>query len=218
MSTPDSRFDPLRLPALQNFRLAVWGNDDVFKKTITRPSGENLRTLEYLEFGNHLRAVQFFCDAIHESKLLVVQEYREAMVNLQMEGPAYKNGACIVGQPGIGKSSFIAYAVIELLRKKQSVAVQVPWDNNFPQYLYFSANAVSLHRDTDLGPLISGLWAFSNSDNIIEIPTAAFTRTPGVRTFQVASTRQQYREWSKECKVRLYVMDLWSIEEIEDLA
>ncbi|KAF8554081.1 hypothetical protein OG21DRAFT_1131965 [Imleria badia] len=214
--------DPKRFLPLENFRMAVWGNDDIFKKTMKRPSGENLRTVEYLDFGDHLRAVQFFCTAIHESKLLVVQEYREAMVNFQMEGPEYKNGACIVGQPGIGKSSFIAYAVIELLRKKQSVAVQVSWNHPGGGYLFFSETSVSHHSGTDLGPLESHtprVWAFSDSNDIIKEPIAVFSQCPSVRTFQTLSpARLHSQDWWKEWSVRRYIMDLWSDEEIEDLA
>jgi hypothetical protein len=52
-----------------------------------------------------------------------------------------------------------------------------------------------------------------------EIPTVAFTDTPGVRIFQTTSPiADHWRERTKQEDVELYFMDLWSTEEIEDLA
>ncbi|KAI9569036.1 hypothetical protein HD554DRAFT_2094864 [Boletus coccyginus] len=72
-----------------------------------------------------------------------------------------------------------------------------------------------------MDPLISypGIWAFSDSNHVVQVPTVAFTDTPRIRTFQTASSRNdRHKGWMKETDVVPYFMDLWSAEEIEDLA
>ncbi|KAI9569721.1 hypothetical protein HD554DRAFT_2327986 [Boletus coccyginus] len=163
MSAPEH--NRIRLPALERFRDAVWGNRDIFTERVTRQSDPNPRIVEYLDFHEHRDAVGYICNAMQEEKLLVVQEYRDAMNNLRIDSQIYKKGACIIGQPGIG------------------------------------------------------IWAFSDSNHIIRVPTVAFMHTRGVRTFQTTSPRDdRHKEWTKQTGVKLYFMDLWSTEEIEDLA
>ena len=103
----DTTSDIGRLTVLERFWSDVWGNECILKKQATRRSGSDSRTLEFLDFGRHVEAVELFCPATRgERLLLVVDEYREAMRNFQIEGnpPPFKRGACITGQPGIGKT------------------------------------------------------------------------------------------------------------------
>ena len=88
------------LTILERFRVAVWGDEHIFEKS-ARQQGS--RVIDYLDFGNHLYAVNVFCDAVRSPRLLILKEYREAMKNLGVEGSIYRDGACILGQPGIGK-------------------------------------------------------------------------------------------------------------------
>ena len=92
-----------RLLLLEAFRADVWGNEFIFTQKIDRQSGSNLRTVEYLDFGSHLRAVQLLCRAVTHEKLVVFQEYRDAIDEFEKEDSDYWKGACILGQPGIGK-------------------------------------------------------------------------------------------------------------------
>ena len=93
-----------RLAALERFRHAVWGNRDIFTERVTRQSGPNPRIVEYLDFREHRDAVRYICNGMREDKLLVVQEYRDAMNNFRIDSQMYYDrGACILGQPGIGK-------------------------------------------------------------------------------------------------------------------
>ncbi|KAI9463500.1 hypothetical protein HD554DRAFT_2175595 [Boletus coccyginus] len=202
-----------QLAALEHFRDAVWGNKHIFTKTVTRHQSEtNLRIVEYLDFSKHEGAVHSICSTMEEEKLLVIQEYREAMSNFRIDSPKYKKG----------KSHFILYAVVELLRERQPVAIQVTWnENQRSQYILLSENGVYHYDHTAVDPLTShpGIWAFSDSNEYVLAPTVAFTKTLGVRTFQTTfPDRKRYKEWTKETGVRLYFMDLWSTEEIKDLA
>ncbi|KAI9462574.1 hypothetical protein HD554DRAFT_2175900 [Boletus coccyginus] len=215
-SSPDSeQFNVL----LEAFRRDVWGNPSIFVQKSESPHQPG-RTVEYLDLESHLAAVQLFCGALMRKELLVIQEYRNAMDKFKSDDVPYKNGASIVGQPGIGKSIFIAYAVIERLREKQPVAVEIAWGGPPGAYVLFSEHGVGIHSHSDpsLDAYIPDIWAFSDSTASAPIPSTAFLATPNLRIFQTASPDpKNWKRWTKEMQVKLYIMDLWSVEEIEDL-
>ena len=90
-----------RLVELEAFRSDAWGRNSFIKQS-TRVSGSKIRTFEYLDFGKHHLAVQHFCSTLNK-KFIVFEEYRTAMRRFKEEDMVYKNGACIIGQPGIGE-------------------------------------------------------------------------------------------------------------------
>ncbi|KAI9462581.1 hypothetical protein HD554DRAFT_2316319 [Boletus coccyginus] len=203
---------------LEAFRRDVWGNPSIFVQKSESPHRPG-RTVEYLNFESHLAAVQLFCGALMRKELLVTQEYRDAMDKFKSNDLSYKNGACITGQPGIGKSIFVAYAVIERLREKQLVAVETAWGDHPGAYVVFSEHGVGIHpRSTLLRAHVPDIWAFSDSTALAPIPSPAFLATPHLRIFQTASPNPtHWKCWTKEKQAKLYIMDLWSTEEIEDL-
>ena len=91
-----------QLILLEAFRADVWGNEHIFKEQRTRQSESNIRTIECLNFGKHFAAVRSFCLAVEDTTIIVVQEYINAMNTFKSGGSAYRKGACILGQPGIG--------------------------------------------------------------------------------------------------------------------
>ena len=103
----DLAYSSSRLSLLEAFRLAIWGNDSIFLKQSARRSGSTMRTIEYLDFGEHLEAVQIFCHALADRKLVVFQEYRDAMYKFRNDFVYYDKGAFIMGQPGIGETRCI---------------------------------------------------------------------------------------------------------------
>ncbi|KAI9462576.1 hypothetical protein HD554DRAFT_1450554 [Boletus coccyginus] len=203
---------------LEAFRRDVWGNPSIFVQKSESPHRPG-RTVEYLDLESHLAAVQLFCGALMRKELLVTQEYRNAMDKFKSNDLLYENGASIIGQPGIGKSVFIAYAVIERLREKQLVAVEIAWGDPPGAYVVFSEHGVGLHpRSTLLRAYVPDIWAFSDSTALAPIPSPAFLATPHLRIFQTASPDpKRWKRWTVERQVELYIMDLWSVEEIEDL-
>lgn len=98
-----------RLTLLETFRADVWGNEHILREHRTRRSGTDIRTVGCLDFGKHLKAVQSFCPAIKDTTLIVVQEYIDAMNVFKSGGSGYENGACIIGQPGIGTTRILTY-------------------------------------------------------------------------------------------------------------
>ena len=81
---------------------------------------------------------------------------------------------------------------------------------------------MTLWTEEDTAPLLRhpGLWAFSDSNDDVLYPIVAFRkRFLDVRVFQTTSPAEpRWKEWTKQRRVRLYTMDLPSIEEIEDVA
>ncbi|KAF9236136.1 hypothetical protein BU15DRAFT_50502 [Melanogaster broomeanus] len=142
------------------------------------------------------------------------EEYRLAMEAL--EGEKYLRGAVVLGQPGIGKTFFLIYALIERLRKKQSTAFQY-----FPDvYLLFTETGVTAYATNDAEPLVSrhGIWALADSNADTIQPADAFRR-PKIRTIQAASPdTKRWKEWRKQHKARVYIMDNWTKGELSALA
>ena len=123
-------------------------------------------------------------------------------------------------RPPLGKSCFIAYAVVERLRKEQPVAVQVQPENSAESYVLFSEKGVSLHSGYSEDPLRSyqGIWAFSDSSPYVNVPAVAFLNAD-VKVFQTTSPKiSRWKEWTKQKMIRCYIIDVWPPEEISALA
>ncbi|KAF8438088.1 hypothetical protein L210DRAFT_2305345 [Boletus edulis BED1] len=203
---------------LKNLRDAVWGDQTIFKnqRDLSDAGMDHSHIVDYLDFGEYLTAIKVIAPTVRSARFLVREEYRLAFKAFE-EDALYSGGACVMGQPGIGKSCFIAYAVIERLRNKQPVAVQIHDES----YALFSEAGVSLHSSRDQEPLRTnqGIWAFSDSNADVDIPAFAFRNTPDVKVFQTTSPKiRRWKEWTKQSMITRYIMDVWSSEEITALA
>lgn len=92
-----------RATLLTKLRDKVWGDEVVFKQQLnwTDPGPEHSHTAEYLDFGEHLTAIQVIAPTVFEPQFLVREEYRHAIETFEQDD-VYNKGACIMGQPGIG--------------------------------------------------------------------------------------------------------------------
>ncbi|KAH7886488.1 hypothetical protein F5I97DRAFT_1788978, partial [Phlebopus sp. FC_14] len=143
------------------------------------------------------------------SKFLVRKEYLLAMEAFDV---GYETGSVIIGQPGIGKTYFLIYALIERLLQGKPVAFQL--DRH--RYALFAEAEVTLHDAArSRTPLWrSDLWALSDSNEITILPADAFQSTADIRIFQATSPAfKRWKGWSKQRNVGRFVMDVWSIEE-----
>ncbi|KAF8127068.1 hypothetical protein EV363DRAFT_1347083 [Boletus edulis] len=176
---------------LEEFRRVVWGNPTVF-------------TVNTTHLGHHIGALEHISDAVHEGYILVAEEYRNAMSEFRNNIQHYKKGACIFGQHGIGKSTFLVYAIIERLRERQPVAVQVPLSGQKGPYILFTRSGTTIHNHDD--PTLHNY---------------AFRVAPGsdehIRVFRTSSSADKHWGWSVTSGLCAYIMDLWSFEEIENL-
>ena len=65
-----------------------------------------------------------------------------------------------------------------------------------------------------------GIWALTNSGELIEQPCAAFLSAPEENAWIIQATlpkRSRWHEWSKQLHARFYVMDWFPPNELEVL-
>ncbi|KAG6372598.1 hypothetical protein JVT61DRAFT_7343 [Boletus reticuloceps] len=200
---------------LENLRRAVWGNPAAFTVQTAAQDGQ---PVEYLDLGHHLAAVHVIFPGVHNKEILVLRGYQNAMHAFRHDMEIYAKGACISGQQRLGKSTFLAYVLIERLRERQPVAIQPPWSD---EYILFTQNGTSIHncRDQTLADHGSNLWALCDAKPNFQQPTLAFTRAmhKGVRIFLATTAANRTVQWAEGEGICGYFMDLWSIREIEDL-
>lgn len=93
-----------RAALLTSLRDKVWGDPEVFKaqRNWTDPKTGNSHTVDYLDFGEYLTAIQVVSPTVYDAQFLVRDEYRHAIETFE-NNDLYGSGACIMGQPGIGK-------------------------------------------------------------------------------------------------------------------
>ncbi|KAF9231549.1 hypothetical protein BU15DRAFT_55981 [Melanogaster broomeanus] len=152
-----------------------------------------------------------------DSRIMIVrEEYRLAMKALE-EAEVYRKGAAVLGQPGIGKTFFLIYALVEHLRKARPTAFQ-----SHPQtYFLFTEKGVTTHSTDDAEPLKlwHGIWALSDSNLVTISPAVVFLEAPSICTIQATSPdAKRWKEWTKQYKAHRYIMDNWTSEELSALA
>ncbi|KAF9231135.1 hypothetical protein BU15DRAFT_82778 [Melanogaster broomeanus] len=206
----------LDLHEAEEFRSTVWGNNEVFKMSQTVDVNGKRHAFDYLDFGNHLPALKTVCGLMDSRFMVVREEYRLAMKALE-EAEIYRKGAAVLGQPGIGKTYFLIYALVERLRKERPTAFQ-----SHPQtYFLFTEKGVTTHSTDDAEPLKlwHGIWALSDSNLVTISPAVVFLEAPSVCTIQATSPdAKHWKEWTKQYKAHRYIMDNWTSEELSVLA
>ncbi|KAF8124977.1 hypothetical protein EV363DRAFT_1177202, partial [Boletus edulis] len=148
--------------------------------------------------------------------ILVRDEYRIALQTLQTD--VYKRGAYVTGPPGIGKTIFLVYLLVELLGRRQKVAVQYP---TIQGYAIFT-DTVAFYPVTDVTPLKSGdrVWALSDSSEKNQsLPRIFYHNLNYTLPIQATSPKKdRWHDWSKQACAECYVMDIWTEQEVANLA
>ncbi|KAF8132280.1 hypothetical protein EV363DRAFT_1295804 [Boletus edulis] len=188
----------------------VWDKPQAISKA--HPQG-----FEFICLKGYLKGFQALFGAAVEENILVRDEYRIAIQDLQKH--EYRRGAYVTGQPGIGKSLFLVYLLVQLLGQGCKVAVH---DYNHQFYAVFT-NTVAFYPITDPAPLATGgpMWALSDSSHEHDgAPPGHFYAFPqAVRLIQATSLKKKrWHEWSKQAKAKCYVMDIWTEQETANLA
>ncbi|KAF8120576.1 hypothetical protein EV363DRAFT_87913 [Boletus edulis] len=197
---------------LNQFARMVWDTPEDISKS--HPQG-----FEYIDLRGCLAGFEDIFGGTIEEKILVRDEYRIAAQELQTA--RYHRGAYVTGQPGIGKSLFLVYLLVQLLRQGCKVAVH---DSSHQYYVVFTfEELVAFYPLTYKTPLATGgsMWALSDSS--LEhngAPPACFFASPKrIRLIQATSPeKQRWHEWSKQAKAECYVMDIWTAQEIANFA
>ena len=220
------------LPALNEFAGMVWGNPQTVLKH--HPNG-----FQFIDLGEFFVAFHsFFAGTVTHNKLLVRDEYLVA--KQELETATYQNGAYVTGQPGIGKSwmtfvapsitlvaclmppgktLFLIYLLVQRLGERRAAAL--PFLDGEGYYALFRG-AVTFHSVHDAAPLHecpSDVWSLCDSNAYVIHPPGVFQGKIRVRNIQTTSPRPaRWKEWSKQVRAKCYIMDIWSKEEVVDLA
>ncbi|KAF8124886.1 hypothetical protein EV363DRAFT_1402856 [Boletus edulis] len=204
--------DSLIRDDLSRFAHMVWCTPQAISKRHSDPGG-----FEYIDLGGCLVGFQVLFGGAVEEKLLVRDEYRIAAQELQTD--RYHRGAYVTGQPGIGKSLFLVYLLVQLLGQGCKVAVH----DSCHQFYAVFAESVAFYPLSYSTPLITGgpMWALSDSshENNGAPPTYFYAFPQCVRLIQATSPeKRRWHRWSKEAKAECYVMDIWTAQEIASFA
>jgi hypothetical protein len=209
----------------------VWGNSQTVLKQ--HPDG-----FQFIDLCGFFRAFHSFSAGIvTHDKLLVRNEYLVAKQAL--ETATYRRGAYVTGQPGIGtswttfvaprtltaclmlpgKTLFLIYLLVQRLGNRQAVALQFLGREDY--YALFR-DTVTFHPVNKAEPLdkCPSVWALCDSNADATSPPSVFKgRTGHVRIIQTTSPRAaRWKEWSKQVGAKCYIMDIWSKEEVVNLA
>lgn len=112
-----------------------------------------------------------------------------------------------------GKSLFLRYALAHAIKAQ----IPVAWCADSTLFYFFDSNGVS-HRVYNHVPLGCKLALFDTVTGL-ESPVAAFYGPDrGVFVIQATSPKlTRWKEWSKQAKAEIWVMDIWDPQEIASM-
>ncbi|KAI0682448.1 hypothetical protein BC835DRAFT_1424427 [Cytidiella melzeri] len=154
--------------------------------------------------------------------ILSRDEYKKAYAHIlnahrEILGTTRLLGYVLTGQPGIGKSTFLAYVLKERLQRKLPTAVELPQGDS--QYVLFSSNGVKFYHGGVMpheggNARLLDVWALSNSDSTTGVPCHAFLHSRAVLIQATSPAEHRWKRWKKVRSARLYVMDVWVLGEV----
>ncbi|KAG9310264.1 hypothetical protein JVU11DRAFT_9382 [Chiua virens] len=200
------------------FASKAWGNTNAFIKSF-KDSEDGPEKFKFIDLGRYSNAFRnFFAGPLKCDKILITQEYEDTYIELKKE--AYRYGAIVTGQPGIGKTIFDIYILVRRLGAKQAVVLQFP--NGHPCYALFHYE-VTYHNITTQNPLANAptfLWALCDSNHNVQQPAGIFYgKWDKIRIIQTTSPQEsRWKAWKKQQGAEIYVMDIWSEDELRNLA
>ncbi|TPX34301.1 hypothetical protein SmJEL517_g03034 [Synchytrium microbalum] len=156
---------------------------------------------------------------IHRSapKLLVNKEYcllHEFLKRISAEGTVKlgMTSRAIVGNPGIGKSIFLLYILIERLLDGLPTALQT----SLSCYHYFDHSGVIMNASTRSCPSDIGnpTWGLVDSNQEVVNPCVGLIGNSQLLVVQATSPKvERYSEWTKQANALIYYMNNWTWEE-----
>ncbi|KAF8344470.1 hypothetical protein F5887DRAFT_971403 [Amanita rubescens] len=124
-----------------------------------------------------------------------------------------RSATLVTGQPGIGKSLFLFYVLARRLHDKSPVAFQIDEHN----FVLFDQDGVTLHSTTD-SQVPEGTWALSDSDASSRRGLCMAFQQPAFHVIYTSSpSHRRWKNWVKRLGARKYIMDVWSLEELQTL-
>jgi hypothetical protein len=152
---------------------------------------------EYLELWNF----------VHEKHTLRTSGMRQG----KMWG-----GLVITGQPGIGKTLFLKYALLRALKDH----IPVVYCNNTTRLFIFDGDGCHpLSLQSETFPLPKGALCLVDSHSDLIQPSCEFFHAANLSyVVQAVSPKPKcWRKWSKQQRAPKWVMGLWTRDEMEKL-
>ncbi|KZP31710.1 hypothetical protein FIBSPDRAFT_925558 [Athelia psychrophila] len=191
---------------------AWWGKPLDFKlKTMQLPIAVNQDDMDIDDTLTSSVSVQYLDTKNAMIKapdsILIREEYDLALENLKRES-IISGGVAILGNPGIGKTCFLWYALRCRLRDKLPTLFTMDSDPS----IYFSANGAS-DEATSAARREEKIWSLFDLGAALHAPDAMlWTNVFGVQTTSPQETR--YKGWLKLAEGQTWTMNPWSWHEI----
>ncbi|RDB20043.1 hypothetical protein Hypma_013107 [Hypsizygus marmoreus] len=153
-------------------------------------------------------------------KLLVRESYHrlfKRVCGLRESFPT--SGVVVTGQPGIGKTTWLYYILVQLLRELEVVILAtrgliiVFYHDGVYHLVNTSVSWLDLPRPSGL--LRRPIWCLIDPDKEVKEPPAALT-APSIFPVEAASLNAgRYSAWMKQREGRMWALPLWSHEELQ---
>ncbi|KAF8521600.1 hypothetical protein BU17DRAFT_64826 [Hysterangium stoloniferum] len=144
--------------------------------------------------------------------LLIREEYKLAydtiLTDTLKEGQR-RFAFLVTGQPGIGKTLFLLYLL-------EPVALQI----DAKEFVLFSEDGVSRHSGGawSADDIPKGAWVLSDSSDELQLGPCVAFQSPRVHVIHTSSPSSRRRKgWVKRLSAGIYIMDIWSLEELRTL-
>ncbi|VDC03231.1 unnamed protein product [Peniophora sp. CBMAI 1063] len=216
--SPRLRLDTIRDRANELYKKA-WGNPwrcETRTSVAPAESTVNAPTTESYQYDclpgalGQVRRL-FLSNSDGADTLVLLHDYEPLSEALTTSYLGRRKGVVVTGHPGIGKTSFLYYLLLQRLGAKCATALQVEPDYFF---IFDSEGAAVLPNVTaDLRPeevdvRLAKCWALSDTNSLLRQPCAAFLMS-AERVIQAASPgRNPWKDWIKDFGGRVAVMDL----------
>ncbi|KZT10692.1 uncharacterized protein LAESUDRAFT_345595 [Laetiporus sulphureus 93-53] len=125
-------------------------------------------------------------------------------------------GIVLTGQPGIGKSVWLWYALTRLLRKHQVILFSYGhaiYLFHFDGVYSFQGNVFGT-RHLPQPPPGTFIWGLIDSDKVVEEPSPELTSPPIFPIHAASLDRKRYKEWRKQREALTWGLRLWEREEL----
>ncbi|KAI0245655.1 hypothetical protein BJV78DRAFT_1287361 [Lactifluus subvellereus] len=208
MSHPSADQDTLR--AARKLYDTLWGKDlNVILLDV--PNGDGLKYVPRSQVNNlELHHLEY-----KEYALLIRKEYIFAFDALETRPREKIGGVVVSGQPGIGKSTFLFYALFRRLCAKKPTALQMS-----TCFVVFKDTGVKVHDPAILvdDALPTGTWALTDSNEHTREPCRAFLGASRQHQAWIVQATppatDRWYQWFKELQAQYFVMERFSYEEL----
>ncbi|KAF7761916.1 hypothetical protein Agabi119p4_9908 [Agaricus bisporus var. burnettii] len=123
-------------------------------------------------------------------------------------------GLVVTGQPGIGKTLFLAYALVKALKERIPVSYCV----NLNEIFIFNKDGFQKGSSaSDISSPECTLCLVDSGVNLTKPPAIVLTHIDNYIVQAASPKPDHWRQWSKQRLAAKWVMDLWTKDEMEKL-